>query len=270
MGSVDIAAAEAFSNAKPNKLKYGEHKLQEPVLEGTSKYLEPLVLDDDEEKTQRLQGKASWILFKKNAEPAKALTKVTTDSAPNGVFLSERSSRKINGAADKSAVVAALQSFRTKYPVGAEPVDVLQLAGRNFVIATRRAHAHEMMLPPRAPKQSHVLERSDRPSAAQMKVSFVRKREQAMGTIDHTCKTTMRTVTYFLNPEFKCQRKTKPRPQPRRQRNQKATATVGEANGEGDAQSWKRKDWSMTQARRNGSGDHRARKPCIHFGLCGG
>ena len=180
------------------------------MLAVKGEYLEPPGLDDDEEKMQRLQCKASWLLFKKKAKPAKAPTTVTTDSAPKG-FFSNQSALKMSsqvsplphrsrtpphtvchcewyrgigsfvgdGAADQSAAVAVLQRLHTNYPVGAEPVDVLQLAGRNFVIARRKANAHETLLPPCVSKQSHASERAEQPFATQMKVSFLRQTEQA-------------------------------------------------------------------------------------------
>ena len=181
------------------------------MLAVKGEYLEPPGLDDDEEKMQRLQCKASWLLFKKKAKPAKAPTTVTTDSAHKVVFFSNQSALKMSsqvsplphrsrtpshtdcrcewyrgigsfvgdGAADQSAAVAVLQRLHTNYPVGAEPVDVLQLAGRNFVIARRKANAHETLLPPCVSKQSHASERAEQPFATQMKVSFLRQTEQA-------------------------------------------------------------------------------------------
>ena len=79
---------------------------------------------------------------------------------------------------DKSALTAILHAVHKCYQVDREPVDVLQLAGRNFVIATRSVKAGTILLPPCVPKQSLVLERSDHPYAITVTVTQLKKQSR--------------------------------------------------------------------------------------------
>ena len=106
-------------------------------------------------------------------------------------------------SADKSAAVAVLHSLHINFPVDAEPVDVMQLAGKHFVIATRQVKACEIKLPPCVPRQSQVWDHSENPFAVEMKVSFTL---QAHQIAQQPAAGLTRSKTFFLNPEFKAPR----------------------------------------------------------------
>ena len=62
LANIDICCAETFWAAKDPKLKYGEQKIQELLLEKTQQYLAPLGLEGDEEKLKSLSGRAHWAV----------------------------------------------------------------------------------------------------------------------------------------------------------------------------------------------------------------
>ena len=260
-GNVDTAAAEVFWNAKTNKMKYAEPKIQELMLEGTKKYFDQLELDGDTERSSV----ADWITWKKHDTPAVVAEAKTLEAAPKVVTFSEASGAMTNrqvsfsapsqqetgqpqtlpwrewyqgtgsqmseNTADKAALVAVLQGLHKSYPVDGEPVDVMQLAGRNFVIATRPVKAETILLPPCVPKQSLVLERSEHPLAIKMMVvTRVRGIEKAKDQTEPATNgdaaasqpmpQSRERTSFFVNPEFKGPTKNK------------ADAAVAEADGE--------------------------------------
>ena len=229
-GNVDIAAAEVFWNAKTNKMKYAAPKIQELMLEGTSKYFEHLKIDENSEGI-KVSIPADWIKWKKPQSRAETPTTGTLQTAPKVVVFSEASGimkkqqvsfsassqqepappQKLpwrewykgiganmgNTASDKSAAVAVLQSLHNLYPVDQEPVDVLQLAGRNFVIALTEVKAKTILLPPCVPKQSQVVECSEHPAAVPLTVHYLQGDREGTDEPQRTKK------TFFVNPEFK-------------------------------------------------------------------
>jgi hypothetical protein len=255
LANIDIAAAETFWAAKDPKLKYGEQKIQALLLEATKKYLAPLGLEEDEEKMKSLTGRANWILFQKDAEPAAAedlenasavtvinfdeLTgaqlnrqldfpdpalqahKMKPQKLPWREWRSDMGSFMGDTEADKSAAVAVLHSLHWNYDVGMEPIEVWQHNGRNYVTATLEAKPRDIMLPPCVPKQSKVLERSEHPYAVQINVRVVQRPEAE--DPDLTDQRTVRTSTFFVNPEFKTPTQ------------KEVTAAVAEANGSDSA-----------------------------------
>ena len=73
LGNIDIAAAEAFWQAKDPKLKYGGRQIEEKLLGQLKKFLAPLGLEEDAENdaqkvaedwnSMALIGRAAWIVF---------------------------------------------------------------------------------------------------------------------------------------------------------------------------------------------------------------
>ena len=231
LANIDIAAAETFWAAKDPKLKYGEQKIQELLLEKTQQYLAPLGLEEDEEKLKSMTGRANWILFKKDAEqPQAKTTAMEPNTAPKVIQFDEITGAQLNQQLDfpaqasmatvvklpwrqwrsgigsslgdteayKSSAVAVLNSLHVNFAVDLEPIELWQHKGSNYVTATCIAKPGDIMLPPCVPKQSKVLERSEHPFAVEMTLRVVRPTETQVGD-----DTASRRSTFFLNPELK-------------------------------------------------------------------
>ena len=66
-GNVDIVAAGAFFNlCKDFKQKIGQHKIHKALLDATAKYLEPLGLQNDAVRLERLLGRPTLVCFAKD------------------------------------------------------------------------------------------------------------------------------------------------------------------------------------------------------------
>ena len=89
LANIDICCAETFWAAKDPKLKYGEQKIQELLLEKTQQYLAPLGLEGDEEKLKSMTGRADWILFKKDAEREVKTAVAERNTAPKVIQVDE-------------------------------------------------------------------------------------------------------------------------------------------------------------------------------------
>ena len=125
---------------------------------------------------------------------------------------------------DRSSAVAVLHGLHVDVPVDLEPIEVWQREGTIVVIATRKVHPFEILLPPCVPKTMKVLDRSEHPHAARIKLKVLRKTEPlAPSEGDSSDSRIVRTSTFFVNPEFKA---------PMRKQNKVA---VAEASGQGDA-----------------------------------
>ena len=101
--------------AKDAKLKNGEQKIQECLLEGAKKYLAPLQLENQDEKVKSLCGRADWILFRKDAAVAEEEAAATHECAPSVIQFDEMTGQQLNTQTD-FAQGATKEKKETKLP----------------------------------------------------------------------------------------------------------------------------------------------------------
>ena len=116
LANIDICCADTFYAAKEPKLKYGEQKIQELLLEKTQQYLAPLGLEGDEEKLKSMTGRADWILFKKDAEREAKTAVAERNTAPKVIQFDEITGAQLNQQVDFPAPAPQEKARKQEQP----------------------------------------------------------------------------------------------------------------------------------------------------------
>ena len=232
LANIDICATDEFDRVKSSKSKYNVAKIKAFLLEATLKYLEPLALNNDQQKLESLkEGRAGWIQWttdhvaKQPGQPScqKIATVVIEFDETSGIQLNQQldfpmeqkkkealarklpwrewiTSQEAEGGrnlgsaeADHAAAVAVLHGIHERYPVEEESVDIWQTDKSAFVAATKKVGVHGIRLPLCIPRQSKLVQTSTHPFATKVEVVV-----QASQTQDDP----LRIRRFFANPEW--------------------------------------------------------------------
>ena len=102
--------------------------------------------------------------------------------------------------ADKCAAVLLLQGIYENYDVSTQPIQVMHIENRTWVVASENIEASTIMLPLCIPRHSKVFDVSVHPSPLAVTMQVLRHtREQVAGGAPQV----LRHKTLFLHPEFK-------------------------------------------------------------------
>jgi hypothetical protein len=190
-------------------------------------------VDVGSDEFKRLDNRASWIEFKRDGDNEDGNDAAPPETAPVVIQFDEATGQQKNQQehfaarketaeakiklpwkdwyndigsnlghveAEKASAVAVLHGIHKRFDVSKERVEVWSLKGRTSVTASEAVAPHTIYLPPCNPKQSKVFENSEHPFTVPIKVVEFQNEDAAEG---RASKETGRTVTYFVNPEFK-------------------------------------------------------------------